>query len=223
MADSESALCKKLLDCSLTAAWKDLEVNKKFMSKTNGVSITDFTYCGCVPNPEEEEEETSEHAYWHHMSSVHALAAPERESHCLCTTKLMHNYVVFLPSTKQVVVVGSDCIKRWNNGKLPKSCQKCGATYSGSLKFCKRCAQHKRDIIKAVKDQVEWQDDWDMEFGKYHGKKWSTVANEESYVKWCLKLENPKGQMVKFQEYLRMRRDLNEYEDEGMSYKAKKL
>ena len=219
MSDSESALCKNLLDCTLRANWKDIEFNKNFMAKTNGVSITEFKYCGCVPDPDDaKDNESSENSYWHYMSSVHKLIAPERERTCFCTTSIKHNYVVFHPTTKQVVVVGSDCIERWMGGKLPKSCQGCGATYSGVLKFCKRCAQTERDEIKAAKDQVAWQDNWKIQFGMHRGSKWSYAANAEGYADWCLGLAKPSGKMVRFVEYLKTRRFLKEHE--GLTYRS---
>jgi hypothetical protein len=108
--------------------WNDIKFNEKFLAETGGREISEFKYGGCIGTcngHEEEEEHALESDYWSLKKAQHGLSTPDVLPKCKCTTHIHYNYAVFHPETTQVVIVGSDYIKRWQGGKLLKVCQRC--------------------------------------------------------------------------------------------------
>ena len=124
--------------------WKDLKFNENFLAETGCRGISEYKYGGCIVtynNDEEEEEHASESDYWSLKKAQYSLSTSDMIHICKCTTHIPYNYVVFHPETKQVIIVGSDYIKRWQGGKLFKVCQRCNKQYSGKNKFVARANQ----------------------------------------------------------------------------------
>ena len=89
--------------------------NENFLAETGSRGMSEFKYGGCIGTyngDEEEEDHASESDYWSLKNAEHGLSTPDMIPICKCTTHIHYNYAVFHPKTKQVVIVGSDCIKR---------------------------------------------------------------------------------------------------------------
>ena len=110
-----------------------------------------------------------EMGYWAHKCSEYGLKTPTLVHECKCTTQIFYNYVVFHPETKQVVIVGSECIQRWNgDGKLLKSCLAFERAYSGKSKFCRACQPSERRRIRAAAVALEERGASKICFGQRH-------------------------------------------------------
>ena len=89
---------------------------------------------------------------------------------CKCTTGIHYNYVVYHQDTKQVVTMGSECIMRWQGGKLLKEYQRCKKKYSGKSKFCRPCQHVVRRRIETVRSEVAGRGTSTVDFGGHRGR-----------------------------------------------------
>ncbi len=190
--------------------WKEIKFNENFLTETGGRGISEFLYGGCVgtyDGDEEEEEHASESDYWSIKKAEYGLSTPDMIPVCKCTTHIHYNYAVFHPETKQVVLVGSDCIKRWSGGKLLKECQRCKKKYSGKSKFCRPCQPVERRRIRAVLAEVAERGASKISFGHRHrGSTFADVYDtDKDYVDWMMR-QNAMGPAAPFAAYCRDRR-----------------
>jgi hypothetical protein len=140
------------------------------------------------------------------MKTQHGLSTPDMTPKCKCTTDIHYNYAVFHPETRQVVIVGSDCIKRWTGGKLLKECQRCKRKYSGKSKLCRPCQHVVRRRIKAMRSEVAGRGTSTVDFGGHRGRTYEDVFDKErSYIDWLLRVR-PVGRAGVFTAYCRDRR-----------------
>ena len=95
-----------------------------------------------------------------------------------------------------MVIVGSECIMRWQGGKLLKECQRCKKKYSGKSKFCRPCQPVVRRRIKATAAEVAERGASKVDFGGHRGRTYEDVFDtERGYVDWLLRV-NPLGKRV---------------------------
>lgn len=178
-------------------------VDKRFLKgflSAGGGDISEYEYAGCVNG------DGHERSYWLHMQAKHGLVTPEHKKACFCETKIKYNCAIYHPDTKQVFVVGSECINKFKNGHW-KRCQVCDEEYEGVYKYCKRCLGAVRTNNKATKKKLASEGRRKMWFGKYNGLCFQNVyESDPQYVSWVLNIPNPTWAQGCFQEYARDRR-----------------
>jgi len=116
--------------------WKEQKFNDNFQAETGGRGISKFEYGGCIGTWRSDNTEADVHkpemGYWAYKCSEYGLETPTLVHEFTCSTQIFYNYVVFHPETKQVVIVGSECIQRWDeDGNLLKSYKAFERAYSG--------------------------------------------------------------------------------------------
>ncbi len=121
---------------------------------------------------------------------------------CLCHHIIQHNWVIECLESQKAIVVGSECVKR-AEGLLDctfiRQCQNCRSEIT-ALKcivdgkevhgLCKVCADGRRILT----------------VGKYKAKSFQAIyETAQSYCRWVAEIERPKGDLKKFQDWLKMR------------------
>lgn len=115
---------------------------------------------------------------------------------CICSTKIIDNYYIRHTRTGKVLVIGSECIKRWISPKL--KCKECGAALGRVCRriktadyLCRSCKleakkeeerkeqERETKIARMEKLVLFW-------YGPYYQKPFYLVAKDIPYVEYLL-------------------------------------
>lgn len=147
----------------------------------------------------------------HHSSS---------KERCICSTKIEHQYFIRHKRTGKVLVIGSECVKRWMNPVL--NCKGCGDPLG---RVCERirkedflCRKCKKASVDAERAKIERMGRlvlfW---YGKYYMKPFSLVAEDIPYVEYLINLPQCKSSetLKAFQKYATLVFEIREVEEKS--------
>lgn len=115
---------------------------------------------------------------------------------CICSKDIHNLYYIQNRVDKKILTIGSDCALRWMECRM--HCLRCKNEMGNVMKrrargdyFCRSC---KKYLEK--KGQC-----WFTMKGKYLGKRWAEVKEDEEYVNFLANLDDPHPFIINFLRY----------------------
>lgn len=134
-------------------------------------------------------------------------------STCICTTPILYEFVIENKLTKKQLVIGSECVKRWN---IEFTCKSCGCHLGNITKrlikkdyVCPACKRQQKKDEKARQEVKERYGNlrffW---YGPYYQKKFSDVIDDIDYVEKVLNHPKKNTTLELFERYVGMCYDI---------------
>jgi hypothetical protein len=110
------------------------------------------------------------------------------EKKCICSHPILNNYFITNEKTKTILVIGSDCMKRFLDPSL--RCEECNAPIQNVVQrisegnfICRECKQKRKRVVKDYKDR------YIVELGKYYLKTFEEAGNDQEFVQSVLDMD----------------------------------
>ena len=135
------------------------------------------------------------------------------EERCICSTPILHKYVIENKLNGRRLTIGSECIKRWN---IKFVCKQCSSHLGNITKRliqqdflcpeCKREEKRKQKLLEAQREErkrklgayvLYW-------FGPYYQRRFSEVINDIPYVEFLLNQPTRTKTIEYFEEYVNL-------------------
>jgi hypothetical protein len=155
-------------------------------------------------------------AEWELLTGHHASS----KQRCICSTRIENQYFIRHKRTGKVLVIGSECVKRWMNPVL--NCKGCGDPLGRVCErirkedfLCRQCKKASADAAKETEAKIEKMGRlllfW---YGKYYMKPFSLVAEDIPYVEYLINLPQCKSSetLKAFQKYATLVFEIKEVE-----------
>ena len=148
-------------------------------------------------------------------SLVEGMTVNSKER-CICSTKIIDNYYIRHRRTGKLLVIGSECVKRWIQPKLLcKGCEKplgrvCQRIKSGDYlcRSCKLEAKKEEERKEKVKEEkIKRLGNFELFwYGPYYRKPFRVVAEDIPYVEFLL--NHPRSSssetLIAFEKYINL-------------------
>lgn len=145
------------------------------------------------------------------------------EETCICSTPIQYKYCIENEYSKERLIIGSECIKRWNMNFRCKQCEAHLGNITKRLRtknfLCPSCTKAKKLKDKLEKERQELRKRrlghltlfW---FGPYYKKRFFEVINDIPYVNELLNIESDSMTIQYFKEYANLVYEIEPVEDD---------
>lgn len=145
------------------------------------------------------------------------------EERCICSTPIVYKYVIENKHTGTRLIIGSECIKRWNIEFL---CKDCGSHLGNITRRlakkdfvcpdCKKREERRKKVKEAAdterrKKLASYVLYW---YGPYYKRKFSDVIDDIPYVEFLLNQPTRTKTIEYFEEYVNLCYDVVTVPDE---------
>ena len=140
---------------------------------------------------------------------------------CICTTPIVYEYTIQNKLNGRTLIIGSECVKRWNIKFTCKSCDSpLGNVTRRLIKkdfLCPECKREEKRMEKLLEAQREGRkkmlsDYYLFWFGKYYKRKFSQVIQDIDYVEYLINIKDKSQTLQHFEEYVNLVYDIREVE-----------